>query len=303
MAEKQNELKFYKELLGTKPDHKLYKATAERLKAEIDDCRIKLRESKSPKERMEGKCKRSRKLEDLCSALEKKRAGEQKLEEQAYMQAELHGKEYEAHLEEYDKHKEEITRLSRETQDIIQADPGYDAGSKVIELWESECDGLREQLEDELLDHDGSIKEAIPELEGMREQFSTVLKRMAEIRGKVGGAQKVAAEAAATRAKETAKDADEAAATAVKASAAPGAAASGQNSPAEAPGTKNLVPRAAARHRAGGLGRWNTPLAIAWEKPVHNRSPEEVVQAARASKIARTERAEEAEMDADLASS
>ena len=146
MAEKQDELKFYKERLGAKPDHKLYKETAERLKTEIEDCRIKLRDSKSPKERMEGKCKRSRRLEDLCSALEKKMADEQNLEEQAYEQAELHANKYEAHLEEYDKHKEEIARLSRETQEIIQADPTYDAGFKVIELWEYECDGLREQL-------------------------------------------------------------------------------------------------------------------------------------------------------------
>ena len=46
---------------------------------------------------------------------------------------------------------------------------------------------------------------------------------------------------------------------------------------------------------------------MAWSMPVHERTPEDAVAAAKACKIARTERAEQIaedeQMDADLASS
>ena len=106
---------------------------------------------------------------------------------------------------------------------------------------------------------------------------------------------------AAARAKETAKDASEAAATAVKASATPGAATAVSVEPK--PDAKKTTSRAAARHRARGLGAWETPLAVAWCMPVHKRTPEDAVAAAKASKIARTEKAEEEQIDADLSNS
>ena len=117
------------------------------------------------------------------------------------------------------------------------------------------------------------------------------------------GAQEEAAELAAIRAKETVKDASEAAATAVNASAAPGAATAAPVDPK--PDAKKTISRAAARHRASrqtqGLGAWDVPLA--WSMPVHERTPEDAVAAARACKIARTERAEDEQMDADLSNS
>ena len=121
------------------------------------------------------------------------------------------------------------------------------------------------------------------------------------------GAQQAAAELAAARAKETAKDASAAAATAVKTAAAPGAAAVAAGVPN--PDEKRILSRAAARHRAGrsaeGLGAWEVPLAFSM--PVHERTHEDAVAAAKACKIARTERAEQIagdqQMDADLASS
>ena len=103
---------------------------------------------------------------------------------------------------------------------------------------------------------------------------------------------------AAARAKETANDASEAEATAVKASATPGAAPS---SPQEqVANAKKIIPRAAARHKARGLGAWNTPLAIAWSMPVHERSTEDAVAAAKAATIARAEKVVDEQMEADL---
>ena len=159
---------------------------------------------------------------------------------------------------------------------------------------------------DPLLADDVSIKDGIPELQTIQEAMDKMFERMAEVSQKISGAQKEAAELAATRAKEAAKDASEAAATAVKANAAPGPAAV---APVDSsPEPKKNMSRAAARHRAGrvaqGLGAYEVPLA--WSKPVHERTLEDAVAAAKACKIARTERAEQIaedeQMDADLAS-
>ncbi len=46
-------------------------------------CKAKLRDAKVPTEQMEGKCNRSRKLEDRCAVLGQKMLEEQKGEEQA----------------------------------------------------------------------------------------------------------------------------------------------------------------------------------------------------------------------------
>ena len=125
---------------------------------------------------------------------------------------------------------------------------------------------------------------------------------MSEVSEKVREAQVAAAELAADRAKEAAKDATAAAATAVKTAAAPGAAAVASGAPK--PNEKSIQSRAAARLRRG-LGAWEIPLELV--KPVHERTPEDAVAAAKACKIARTERDEriaaDDEMDADLASS
>ena len=180
-------------------------------------------------------------------------------------------------------------------------------GAKTNEMFASDCDYLRTQLQDPLLDNDSSIKEGIAELQAMQEGMESMFQRMADVSEKVRGAQQAAAELAAARAKETAKDASAAAATAVKTAAAPGAAAVATGAPN--PDEKRILSRAAARHRAGrsaeGLGAWEVPLAFS--RPVHERTPEDAVAAAKAFKIARTERAEQVaedqQMDADLASS
>ena len=134
-----------------------------------------------------------------------------------------------------------------------------------------------------------------------------LFQQIADVSDKVAVAQREAAELAATRAKETAKDASAVAATAVKIVAAPGAAAVATGAPN--PDEKRILSRAAARHRAGrsadGLGAWEVPLAFS--RPVHERTPEDAVAAAKACKIARTERAEQIaddqQMEAGLASS
>ena len=127
--------------------------------------------------------------------------------------------------------------------------------------------------------------------------------KMSEVSNQVAEAQKEAAELAATRAQETAKDASAAAVEAVKTAATPEAAA------VAASGTKpdqlRVMARAAAKLKlsksAGGLGAWEVPLALA--KPVHERTPAEAVAAARAAKIARVEISAQDEMETDLAAS
>ena len=92
-----------------------------------------------------------------------------------------------------------------------------------------------------------------------------------------------------------------------KTAAAPGAATVATGAPE--PNETSIQSRAAARLRASmsarGLGAWEVPLELC--KPVHERTPEDAVAAAKACKIARTERAEQVaddqQMDADLASS
>ena len=171
----------------------------------------------------------------------------------------------------------------------------------------SDCDCLRNQLLDPLLDSEPSLKEGIAELQAMQDGMDVMFQNMAEVSGKVRGAQVAAAELAAERAKATAKDATAAAATAVKTAAAPGAAAVATGAPK--PSEKSIQARQAARLRASmsarGLGAWEVPLELC--KPVHERTPEDAVAAAKACKIARTERDEriaaDEEMDADLASS
>ena len=161
-------------------------------------------------------------------------------------------------------------------------------------------------MEDPLLDNDSSIKAGITELQGMREAMEIMFQKMSEVSDTVAVAQRAAAELAAARAKETAKDATAAAVEAVKTAATPGAAAVATGGPK--PDGKRILSRAAARARAGrtadGLGVWEVPLAFG--KPVHERTPEDAVAAAKACKIAKTEKAEQIadaqEMESDLAS-
>ena len=47
------------------------KAAAEKLREDIEGCKAKLRDSKTPPEQMAGKCKRTSKLNDRCEVLEK----------------------------------------------------------------------------------------------------------------------------------------------------------------------------------------------------------------------------------------
>ena len=174
-------------------------------------------------------------------------------------------------------------------------------------MFASDCDYLRTQLQDPLLDNDSSIKDVITELQAMQEGMGKMFQRMADVSDKVRGAQQAAAELAAAGAKETAKEASAAAATAVKTAAAPGAAAVAPGAPN--PDEQMILSRAVARLRAGrsaqGLGAWEVPLAFS--RPVHERTSEDAVAAAKACKIARTEKAEQIaedeQMDADLASS
>ena len=226
---------------------------------------------------------------------------EQKAEEEALELAEQHAAKNLEYLEEYNKAQEDIEKLSRETYQIIGET--YDAGSKLKEIFAQDCDYLRKQLEDPLLDNDSTVRDGILELQAMRETMETMFKRMAEVSSKIAGAQKEAAELAAARAKETAKDASEAAATAVKTNAAPGAATAAPVDPK--PDAKKTMSRAAARHRASrlaqGLGAWEVPLA--WDMPLHERTPEDAAAAAKACKIARAERAEDEQMEADLSNS
>ena len=162
-------------------------------------------------------------------------------------------------------------------------------------------------MEDPLLDNDSSIETGIAELQVMRESMERMFHEMAEVSDTVAVAQRAAAELAAARAKETAKDASAAAVEAVKTAATPGAAAVATGG--AKPDDKRVMARAATRLRAGraadGLGAWEVPLALS--RPVHERTPEDAVAAAKACKIARTERAEQAaddpQMEADIASS
>ena len=172
-------------------------------------------------------------------------------------------------------------------------------------MFTSDCEHLRNQLLDPLLENDPSLKEGVAELQTMQDKMDGFLKRMAEVSEQVRQAQVAATEVAAERAKEAAKEASTTAATAVKTAAAPGAAAGMPGGPK--PNEKNIMSRQAARLRASmsaqGLGAWEVPLVLA--KPVHERTPEDAVAAAKASKIARTERGEriaaDQEMEADLA--
>ena len=183
----------------------------------------------------------------------------------------------------------------------------YDAGAKLKEVFAQDCDFLKTQMEDPLLDSNSTIKAGIVELQTMRETMERMFQKMSEVSDTVAGAQKEAAELAATRAQETAKDASVAAVEAVKTAATPGAAAGA--AVGAKPDEKRVMARAATRLRmgrsAGGLGAWEVPLALS--KPVHERTPADAVAAAKACKIARTEAAAQAadsdEMDADLAAS
>ena len=75
----------------------------------------------------------------------------------------------------------------------INSSKKYDAGSKLNELFEQDCDYLRRQLEDPLLENDSTVTDGIPELQAMREQMATMLKRMSEVSERLAGAQKEAA--------------------------------------------------------------------------------------------------------------
>ena len=84
-----------------------------------------------------------------------------------------------------------------------------------MEVFAIECDFLKTQMEDPLLDNGTSIQAGITELQTMREGMDKMFQNMSEVSNTVAAAQKSAAELAATRAKETAKDAAAAAVEAV----------------------------------------------------------------------------------------
>ena len=115
LEEKKDELKFHTDRLKKKPGHEVSKAEAERLGEEIEACKAKLRDARTPTQQMEGKCKRSRKLEDLCEVLGKKMLEEQRCEEQVLAKAEQHAAKNIELLDEWTKNKVEIQRLSLET--------------------------------------------------------------------------------------------------------------------------------------------------------------------------------------------
>ena len=211
------------------------------------------------------------------------------------------------YIEFFDEHaaaQEDIKKLARETYTIIGKT--YGAGANAKELFAGDCDCLRNQLLDPLLDSDPSIKAGLAELQAVQEGMDSMFQKMADVSEKVRGTQQAAAELAAERAEATAQDATTAAATAVKTAAAPGAAAVATGVPKS--NEKSVQARQAARLRASmsarGRGAWEVPLELC--KPFHERTPEDAVAAAKACKIARTERDEQLaadeEMDADLAS-
>ena len=95
-------------------------AEVERLGEEIEACKAKLRDARTPTQQMEGKRKRSRKLEDLSEVLGKKIFEERRCEEQALAKAEQHAAKNIEYLDEWTKNKEEIQRLSLETHKLIE---------------------------------------------------------------------------------------------------------------------------------------------------------------------------------------
>ena len=311
-----------KELDEAEKDHKMWTARAKSRKegsaghdkakrevasAEeaIEAYRTQLRDSKTPTQQMVGKCKRSDKLASRCEELAQKMLEAQREEEAALAAADAAQARYHEFSDEHTKAQEEIKKLARETSTIIGNE--FDAGKKTKEMFASDCEHLRNQLLDPLLENDPSLKEGVAELQTMQDSMDAFLKRMAEVSEKVRLAQAAAAEVAAERANEAAKEASTTAATAVKTAAAPGAAAGLPGGPK--PNEKSILSRQAARLRASmsaqGLGAWQVPPELA--KPVHERTPEDAVAAAKASKIARTERdqriAADQEMEADLADS
>ena len=161
-------------------------------------------------------------------------------------------------------------------------------------MFEKACTGLLRQFDDPNLQYDSSIAENRPAVEAMQQQVCGFFRTMAEASRVLAVAQKASAEAASIRAKETAKDAAEAAAAEKQTNAAAKAAPQGP---------QPSVSRAAARHmpRTRGLGAWSKPLALALEKPVDERTGEDVIAAARATKVARTGATAEEQMEADIA--
>jgi hypothetical protein len=254
-----------------------------------------------PHEQMAAKTKRSSRLVERNLVLKRQMSEEQKAEEEALRKADEHAAKEAQLLAEYETNCKEIERLALETHNIIEQK--FDAAGDTLEgMFDKACAGMLKQFDDPLLAHDTSVAENRPEMEQMQQTFGDIFRKMAEVSRVLAEAQKSAAEAASIRAKETAKDAAEAATTERKANAAPGAApppqpaSSSQSQPIPAVSRVSVRLGASAR----GMGAWNKPLAIALEKPVHERSGDEVVAAARASKIARTRTLDE-QMDEELA--
>ena len=99
---------------------------------------------------------------------EKAASPEYKAFAQSYLQtlealekAEQHAANNLEYLEEYNNAQEDIEKLSCDTYSIIGAT--YDAGAKLKEVFAQDCDYLRTQLEDPLLDDDSSITDGITE--------------------------------------------------------------------------------------------------------------------------------------------
>ena len=247
----------------------------------------------------------SDKLADRCEVLKQQMLEAQREEAAAEEKTEQAQTRYIEYFEEHEKAQEEIKNLARETCTIIGKT--FDAGAKVKEMFAGDCDHLRSQLLDPLLDDDPSIEAGISELQFVQDGMEAMFKKMAEVNEKVRGAQAAAAELATERAEATAKEATEAAATAVKTVAAPGAASasSGATKASEESIRSRQAARISASVSARGRGAWEVPLELG--KPVHERTPEDAVAAAKACNIARTDRAEQIaadeEMDADLATS
>ena len=241
------------------------------------------------------------KLAERCKVLAQQLLEEQTAEEAALAKAEQHATKILELEEEHAKAELEMERLSRETYSIIGKT--YDAGANAKEVFGQDCDYLKSQMEDPLLDSNSSIKASIAELQNMRETMEKMFAKMSEVSSTVAEAQKEAAELAATRAQETAKDASAAAVEAVKTAATPGAAAVAASS--TKPDEQRVMARAATRLRMArsgvGLGAWEVPLALG--KPVHERTPADAVAAAKAAKIARVEIAAQDQMETDLADS